>query len=87
MYVIVVYDVEQPRVNKLCQFLRRHLHWVQNSAFEGELTEAQLHRVKLGVLELIHQQKDSVYFYILPDARWLRKDVLGQAKGDTSTIL
>jgi CRISPR-associated protein Cas2 len=44
MYVVIVYDVEQTRVAKVCQYLRRWLHWVQNSAFEGELTEAQLER-------------------------------------------
>jgi len=38
MYVIIVYDVEVERVARVCQYLRRHLHWVQNSAFEGEIT-------------------------------------------------
>ena len=30
MYVIIVYDVEQKRVQKVCNFLRRYLCWVQN---------------------------------------------------------
>lgn len=42
MYIIVVYDVNQNRVGRVCQYLRRFLHWVQNSAFEGEVTESQL---------------------------------------------
>ncbi|MFB6271715.1 MAG: CRISPR-associated endonuclease Cas2, partial [Salinibacter sp.] len=48
MYLILVYDVEQERVAKVCQYLRQHLHWVQNSVFEGELTKAQIERVKAG---------------------------------------
>ncbi|GBD37082.1 CRISPR-associated endoribonuclease Cas2 [bacterium HR36] len=87
MYVILVYDVAQERVVKVCQFLRRYLSWVQNSAFEGELSELQLQRVKLGLLDLIDQEQDSVYLYILPNARWLQKDILGQSKGDTTNVI
>ncbi|MGB9825625.1 MAG: CRISPR-associated endonuclease Cas2 [Desulfofundulus sp.] len=40
MYVIIVYDVGQSRVAKVCQYFKRFLHWVQNSAFEGEISRA-----------------------------------------------
>ena len=33
MYVILVYDVAQERVAKVCKALRRRLTWVQNSVF------------------------------------------------------
>ena len=46
MYVLLVYDVEVKRVVKVHKFLKRHLHWVQNSVFEGELTDAQIETVK-----------------------------------------
>ncbi len=87
MYVILVYDIEQDRVAKVCQFLRRYLNWVQNSAFEGELSEAQLERVRLGLRDLLDEGKDSVYIYILRDAKWVRKEILGQEKGRTENIL
>jgi CRISPR-associated protein Cas2 len=87
MYVILVYDVAQERVAKVCQFLRRYMNWVQNSAFEGELSEVQLQRVKQGLLDLIDREQDSVYLYILPNANWLRREVLGLSKGDTSNII
>ncbi len=87
MYVILVYDIEQERVAKVCQFLRRYLHWVQNSAFEGELTYSQLHAVKLGLQDLLQPDRDSVYFYILRDARWVKKEILGRNKADTSPII
>jgi CRISPR-associated protein Cas2 len=87
MYVIVVYDIEQERVNKVCQLLRRYLNWVQNSAFEGELSEGQLERLKLELKDIMDLEKDSVYFYILRDARWMKKEILGQEKGSTENIL
>ncbi len=87
MYVIIVYDVEQARVAKVCQFLRRFLIWVQNSAFEGELSESQLERIKVGLQDLIDEEHDSVYIYCLPDQKILRKQVLGQAKAITEPFL
>lgn len=80
MYVIIVYDVEQERVAKVCQFLRRFLHWVQNSAFEGELSESQLEAIRFKLREILDLEKDSVYIYRLPDKKFLQKEVIGQEK-------
>lgn len=87
MYVIIVYDVEQNRVAKVCQYLRRWLNWVQNSAFEGELTEAQFERIKVELGDLIDPEYDSVYFYLLPDRKLVRKEILGQEKAITEAFL
>ena len=87
MYVVIVYDVDQSRVAKVCQYLRRWLHWVQNSAFEGELTEAQLERIKAGLSDLIDQDYDSVYVYRLPDKKYVQKEVLGLKKALTEILL
>ncbi len=87
MYVVIVYDVEQSRVAKVCQYLRRFLHWVQNSAFEGELTESQLERIKADLREMIDLDYDSVYIYRLPDRNVVRKEVIGQEKAITEAFL
>jgi hypothetical protein len=42
MFVIVVYDANEKRVNKFLKTLRKYLTWVQNSVFEGEIEEAGL---------------------------------------------
>ncbi|WP_322800365.1 CRISPR-associated endonuclease Cas2 [Thermoflexus sp.] len=87
MYVIIVYDVEVERVARVCQYLRRHLHWVQNSAFEGEITPARLERVKAELRDLIDEKKDTMYFYILPDPGAMRREVLGREKGSIAAII
>ncbi|MCS7264994.1 MAG: CRISPR-associated endonuclease Cas2 [Armatimonadetes bacterium] len=87
MYVVIVYDVEQSRVAKVCQYLRRFLHWVQNSAFEGELTESQLERIKADLRDMIDLDYDSVYIYRLPDRSVVRKEVIGQEKAITDVFL
>ncbi|MFA4646533.1 CRISPR-associated endonuclease Cas2 [Pyrococcus kukulkanii] len=65
MYVVIVYDVAVERVNKVKKFLRRHLHWVQNSVFEGEVTLAEYERIKVGLRKLIDEDHDAVIIYKL----------------------
>ena len=87
MYAIIVYDVAVERVNGVRQFLRQHLTWVQNSAFEGELTEGELERVKIGLRRLIKEDEDSVLFYLASSHKWIKKDVLGIEKAEVSTVI
>ncbi|CAB3288378.1 CRISPR-associated endoribonuclease Cas2 [Methanocaldococcus lauensis] len=65
MYIIIVYDVNVARVNKVKKFLRQHLNWVQNSVFEGEVTDAEFERIKDGLLNIIDEDEDSIIIYKL----------------------
>ena len=87
MYVLLVYDVEVARVTKVHKFLKRHLHWVQNSVFEGELTEAQIEVVKAGLRRVMSDDADSVLIYTARDQRWLLKETLGRERGGTGNVL
>jgi CRISPR-associated protein Cas2 len=87
MYVLLVYDVDVSRVPKVCKFLRRYLHWVQNSVFEGELRESQLEEVRWGLKQLIDPESDSIYLYQVRDAKWLDKEIMGQERSPTDAII
>jgi len=87
MYVLVVYDIGVRRVEKVRRFLIQYLSWVQNSVFEGELTEGQLAELMDGVGEIIDKKADSVYIYQVSDKKWLVKDVLGIQKEMTENII
>jgi CRISPR-associated protein Cas2 len=87
MYVLLVYDVEVARVTKVHKFLKRHLHWVQNSVFEGELTEAQIETVKAGLRRLLSEETDSVLIYTAREQRWLTRETLGRERGGTGNLL
>lgn len=63
MYVIIVYDIEQKRVAKVCKYLRRYLTWVQNSVFEGETTPARFKEIKIG-LKKLSTKKSTLYYFI-----------------------
>ena len=85
MYIIVVYDVNVRRVNHVKKFLRRHLHWVQNSVFEGEVTRAEYERIKAGLREIIDENEDSVVIYRLRSQPL--RDVLGTEKNPIEDII
>ncbi len=87
MYVIVVYDVNVDRVNKVRIFLKQYLNWVQNSVFEGELTKVELKIVEDRVKDLIDVAEDSVRIYILRGDKFLRTIELGTSKVEISEII
>jgi CRISPR-associated protein Cas2 len=87
IYVVIVYDVAVERINGVRQLLRQYLTWVQNSAFEGELTEGELEKVKIELRKLIREDQDSILFYVVSSQKWIRKDVLGIEKAEVSTVI
>jgi CRISPR-associated protein Cas2 len=87
MYALIVYDVEVKRVSRVHKFLKRHLNWVQNSVFEGELTESQIEAVRSGLNRLIVSDLDSILIYTAREERWLKKEVVGRERGKTSNLL
>lgn len=87
MYVLIVYDVEVKRVTKVHKFLKRYLHWVQNSVFEGELTPAQIEAMKSGLNKIIDAAADSILMFVARERRWLEKEVIGKERGETGNFL
>lgn len=87
MFVIIVYDVSVDRVTKVLHFLRRYLTWIQNSVFEGEITEKQLVEIEHGLSKRIEKSTDMVRLYILRSEDAVKIKTLGTPKSDTSTII
>ena len=87
IYVIIVYDVKVERVNKVKSFLRQHLFWIQNSVFEGELTNSEFKKVSDGLMEIIDKECDSVIIYKLMMEESLTREVLGVEKSPIDEIL
>ena len=87
MYVIVVYDVEEKRVAKVLKYLRSYLNWVQNSVFEGEVTEGKYKEMEIGLKKKINIENDSVIIYQFEDKSRVEKKIIGTEKGGTETML
>jgi CRISPR-associated protein Cas2 len=87
MYVIIVYDVSVERVSKVCQFLRKYLHWIQNSVFEGELTESELKKIEIGINEIIDTNQDSIIIYKFQSEKFVEKHHIGVKKSEPSFVI
>ena len=87
MYVIIVYDIKVERVNKVKGFLRKHLYWIQNSVFEGEVTKSELEEIKSGLLDIIDKNVDSVIIYRFRTEGAFNRKVLGIEKAPVDGIL
>ena len=87
MYIILVYDVGVERVDRVRVYLKRYLSWIQNSAFEGELTEGELAQVRVGLRGLIVESEDSVLIFKTSNKRWVDKEVVGVEKSEVSSFI
>ena len=80
MFVIITYDVEIKRVNKVRKLLKKYVTWTQNSVFEGELTEGNLHKCISELEKIINKGKDSIYVYEVKNPNNIKKKVYGIQK-------
>ena len=87
MYVIIVYDINVDRVNKVKSFLRQYLFWIQNSVFEGEVTESEFKIIYNGLMNIIDQDVDYIIIYKLRMSELLDREVLGIEKSPIEEIL
>lgn len=85
--MILVYDVNVDRVNKVLKICRRYLNWVQNSVLEGELTKAKYAKLKNDLEKIIVEEEDSVIFYILRSTRYSKREIMGLKKGGEENII
>lgn len=86
MYLIVVYDTEKTNCVKLHKFLKKYLFWNQNSVFEGRVTVAQYKNIK-QLLDEHRAENSHITLYSMDSEKLLRKEELGEGRGNTSNIL
>ena len=87
MYVILVYDVEQKRVGKMLKLCRRYVNWIQNSVFEGEITDVKLKELLSEAGKIINKEKDSIIVFKTRQEKWLEKMVIGKEKNELDNMI
>ncbi len=87
VYVVVVYDVNVDRVNKVRKFLKTHLTWVQNSVLQGNVTKAELRGMKSELKGIVDTSEDSVLIYKVSTEKYIDRDEIGTTKGETDKII
>jgi CRISPR-associated protein Cas2 len=87
MYIVLVYDMEEKRVVKMLKLCRRYLNWIQNSVFEGELTDVKLKELLYEAGEIMDIEKDSIIVFKSRQEKWMDKQILGKEKNALGNIL
>ncbi len=87
MYLLIVYDVDVDRVNKVNKFLKMYLHWRQNSVFEGEISISQFKKLKSGLKEIVNEDKDSILIYNLKERKNFNLEIIGIEKNPIEFII
>ena len=87
MYVILVYDFGEKRVNKMLKLCRKYLHWIQNSVFEGEISEVRLKELLMEADNFIDKETDSIIIFKNRDEKWLDKQIVGRETADLDIFI
>lgn len=87
MYVILVYDIGERRVTKMLKLCRQYLNWIQNSVFEGEITEVKLKELLHKARLIMDMEYDSIILFKSRNEKWLEKEILGQERNELDTFI
>lgn len=87
MYVILVYDIGQKRVGKMLKLCRKYLNWIQNSVFEGEITQVKLNELLHSAGKIMNRNEDSLIIFKSRNERWLEKEIYGLEKNELDSII
>lgn len=92
MYLVLVYDIKLDnqgakvlrRVFKTC---KKYLTHIQNSVFEGELSEAQLLQLKTEIKMYLREDVDSCILFKGRNDIWMKKEFIIKEEDKTSQFL
>lgn len=87
MYVILVYDCGEKRVGKMLKLCRKYLNWIQNSVFEGEISEVKLKELTLKAKDFMDEDEDSLIIFSGRTEKWMEKQVIGKERCSTGNFL
>lgn len=87
MYVILVYDCGEKRVGKMLRLCRKYLNWIQNSVFEGEISEVKLKELIIHAEKFMNNAEDSLIIFSGRTEKWLDKQIIGKELSSIDTFL
>jgi CRISPR-associated protein Cas2 len=86
MRIILIYDVSVERVTKVMKICREYLNHIQNSVFEGDISDSDLKELEGLLKSLIDEKTDSVIIFELWSSNY-KKRILGINKNEMNNII
>ena len=87
MYVILVYDFGEKRVNKMLKLCRKYLNWIQNSVFEGEISETRLKELLMQSDKFMKKDEDSIIIFNTLSQISMEKRIIGKERSSVDVFL
>lgn len=87
MYVVLVYDIGEKRVGKMLKLCRKYLNWIQNSVFEGEISDVKLKELQHLAKQIMNVEEDSLIVFKSRNEKWMEKEVTGKERNELDTFL
>lgn len=87
LFVVLVYDMGEKRVARALKTCRKYLTWVQNSVFEGEISDVNLNKLKAELTRIMDDKEDSVILYTWRTQRYSKREILGIEKGNVDIFV
>ena len=85
--MILVYDIGEKRVGKILKLCRKYLNWIQNSVFEGAITEVKLKELISRAKNIMEEETDSIIIFKSSDEKWLDKQIIGSERSSTDNFI
>ena len=83
----MVYDIGQKRVGKMLKLCRKYLNWIQNSVFEGEISEVKQKELISKAKEIMDEDIDSLIIFKTRQEKWLEKQIVGKERSSLDQII
>ena len=87
MYVVLVYDCGEKRVAKMLKLCRKYLNWIQNSVFEGEISDVKLKELIMLAEKIIEKNEDSIIIFKGRNQEWMEKELVGKERSPIDQFL
>ncbi len=93
MRIILVYDIaleepkDQNRLNKVRKTVKKYIHHIQKSVFEGDITEAKLEKLKAELRDIIDSKRDMVLIYVFDGPVEYKRLSLTEVEPEDGNIL
>ncbi|MGW5789264.1 CRISPR-associated endonuclease Cas2 [Saccharopolyspora sp. NPDC003752] len=87
MYTILVYDTAAERNAAVLRTCRKYLHHMQNSVFEGELSQAQIVYLESELRQHIDPDYDHILVYTFPPGTTPQRQAWGKPDDRPHNIL
>ena len=87
LFIILVYDANKKRVQKFNKICKKYLTHVQNSVFEGEITDANYRKLVDELKSILEKTEDSVLIYKFRTKKYFERESIGITKPSSDEFI